>query len=277
MTQPSRGEPETIYVVYQMGKVGSSSVFESMRRAELGTVHKVHYLADEGISKARQRYRDFGGAVSVPYEETTCLLRRLLADRTTEILWKVVTLVREPIARDVSAYIQMVDLLNPELVIGEPQVGRIARAAAAQFIGFDQSTNYTCRWFDDEFSRVFGIDVFAYPFDRSKGWQRILAGNVDVLLIRLEDLDQAFAAAMLEFTGRRVPLLYRSSRSPQKLQAAYRQDVYRQILGRLRISERACERVYRSRYARHFYSDAELELFRNRWSRPRGQVKERTS
>lgn len=279
MTGPAGDDRDVVYVVYQMGKVGSSSVHESLRRAGVGTLHKVHYLADEGLATARRRYSEFATRLPVPYEETSEHLRALLRAGSPAIRWKVVTLVREPIARDVSAYIQMVDLTNPDLVAGgQPRVGRIARAAAAQFIGFDETTNYTCRWFDDEFRRVFGLDVFDYPFDHARGWQRITQDGLDVLVLRLEDLDRVFEEAFLEFTGRRVPLVYMSSRTPAKLQAAYRQDVYRQVLRRVRIGETSCRSVYRSRYARHFYSPDELAAFQDHWSRstqPQAQPKER--
>lgn len=275
MTGPAGHDEDAVYVVYQMGKVGSSSVHESLRRAAIGTLHKVHYLADEGLATARRRYSEFATRLPVPYEETSEHVRALLRAGSPTIRWKVVTLVREPIARDVSAYIQMVDLTNPDLVAGdEPQVGRIARAVAAQFIGFDETTNYTCRWFDDEFRRVFGLDVFSYPFDHARGWQRITQGALDVLVLRLEDLDRVFEEALFEFTGKRVPLIYMSSRSPTKLQAAYRQDVYQQVLSRVRISELTCRSVYQSRYARHFYTPAELAAFQDHWSRST-QLRER--
>ena len=258
---------QPIYVVYQMGKVGSSTVYESLRRAGVPRVHKVHYLTAEGLDRARRSYQGFSVRVPVPHEATSMMLRTILSAGSPDVRWKVITLVREPIARDVSAYVQMVDLLNPELVAGaSPQVSRIARAAAAQFVGFDENRSYTCRWFDDEFARTFGVDVLARPFEHGRGWGRITQDNVDVLVLRMEDLDRVFETAMLDFSGRRVPAIYQSARSPQKLQAAYRKDVYQQILDQARISEQSCRAVYQSRYARHFYSQDELAGFQERWS-----------
>jgi hypothetical protein len=257
------------YVVYQMGKVGSSTVYESLRAAGVAPLDKVHYLSREGLERARRSYAGFDVQVPVPYEQVTERLQAEIAARRT-VLWKVITLVREPIARDVSAYLQMVDLLHPDLASATaPQLDKLARAAAAQFIGFDESRSYTCRWFDDEFARAFGIDVFEFPFDPAQGWQRIRQPNVDVLVLRLEDVNRVLEEALHAFCGRPVPMVRASSRSAEKLQAVYVEDIYRQIVGRLRIPEATCRRVYASRYARHFYNPSEIECFVERWAQRR--------
>lgn len=262
------GEPH--FLVYQMGKVGSSTVYASLRAADLpGPLFKVHYLSDAGLARGRARYAQLPVRVPVPYEQTTGQVRRLLADRP-ELTWKVVSLVREPIARDVSAYVQMVDVLHPELVAGPaPAVRRIARAAGVQFIGFDERRSYVCGWFEDELRAVFGVDVFDRPFDHQAGRLRIRSGRLDLLVVRAEDLDRVGARALSEFAGVPVPLVVASSRTPDKLQAAYVEPVYREILRQVRVPEPVCRRVYGSRYARHFYTPAEIDAFTARWSGPR--------
>jgi len=256
-----------VHIVYQMGKVGSSTVYESLRRAGIPNLFKVHYLSDAGLDRARRLYAGFSVRVPVPHEESSVALQRMLRAGSTGVRWKVFTLVREPVARDVSAYVQMVDLLCPELVAGGPRVDRIARAAAAQFLGFAEERSYTCRWFAEEFGAAFGLDVFAHPFDAGRGWLRIRSRSVDIAVVRMEDLSRVFEDAAAELTGVSVPMVYASARSPDKLQAAYEENVYRQILDRVRIPEAMCRKVYRSRYARHFYTDAETARFTAKWAR----------
>src|SRR5207248_8117879 len=124
-----------VHIVYQMGKVGSSTVYESLRRAGIPNLFKVHYLSDAGLDRARRLYAGFSVRVPVPHEESSVALQRMLRAGSTGVRWKVFTLVREPVARDVSAYVQMVDLLCPERDAGGRRVDRIARAAAAQVLG----------------------------------------------------------------------------------------------------------------------------------------------
>jgi hypothetical protein len=260
--------PITLHVVYQMGKVGSSSAYESWRRAGIPDLHKVHYLSQEGLDRARRLYAGFHGRVGVPHERSSSELRRMLDAPPGPVRWKVLTLVREPIARDVSAYVQMVDLLSPQLVAGgAPDIARIARGAAAQFLAFDERRSYTCQWFADELQAAFGLDVLARPFDHERGWVHLRCGAVEVAVVRLEDLTRVFGEVSLALTGVRVPLVYASARSADKLQVAYEEGPYRQIVERVRIAEEACRRVYASRYARHFYTDDEIDGFIDKWSR----------
>ena len=256
-----------VHLVYQMGKVGSSTVYESLRRAGIPHLFKAHYLSEEGLTRARRRYDAFPIRVPVPHEQSTVTLQQMLRDGGADRQWKIFTLVREPVARDVSAYVQMVDLLGPKLVAGGPKVGRIARAAAAQFVGFAEERSYTCTWFAEEFGAAFGLDVLAHPFDAGQGWLRIRSGNLDVAVLRMEDLNRAFETAAAELTGVRVPMVYASARSPDKLQAAYEENVYQQILDRVRIPEGLCRKVYATRYARHFYTDSEIARFTAKWAR----------
>lgn len=259
---------EHTIVVHQMGKVGSSTVYASLSAAVRNTpVYKTHYLSEQGISRGRALYRDLPRQVAVPHDaESAELARRIRTEPDTR--WKVVTLVREPIARDVSAYIQMVDVLHPQLVGGAAvQVDRIARASGAQFIAFDERTSYTCGWFDVEILPVFGVDVYATPFDHARGYTVLRKGNVELLVLRLEDLNAVCSPALSEFTGQDVPMVRHSSRSPEKLQEAYTEQVYRRILRKISVPARCVERIYASRYARHFYTAAELDRFARRWSR----------
>jgi hypothetical protein len=258
------------YIVYQMGKVGSSTIFESLCSAvDSISIYKVHYLSDQGIDRGRQFYDGLRRKVPIPHEQTTEQLRRRIWEQPRTI-WKIVSLVREPIARDISAYVQMVDVLHPGLLGADgPRIDRIARAATVQFIAFDEARSYTCGWFDYEIRQVFGIDVYAEPFDHTNGYLRVRQSNVDLLVLRLEDLNRNGEQALSEFVGQRVSMVRASSRSPEKLQEAYTEDVYRQIVRRVVVSPQVCARVYDSRYARHFYTRDELLANTAKWSTPR--------
>ncbi|MEV0135523.1 putative capsular polysaccharide synthesis family protein [Dactylosporangium sp. NPDC050688] len=256
-------------VVYQMGKVGSSTVHRTLREARLPVpVYKTHYLSDEGVARARRLYANLRTSVPLPHEQTVDRLRETL--RTVGVPpWKVITLVREPVARDVSAYLQMVDVLHPQIVGDDRTPRRAARAATAQFLSFDEHRNYTCTWFDVELKAALGVDVFAQPFDHTAGCVRLRRGDLEVLVLRTEDLDSHGAETISDFLGVRVPLRHASSRAPDKLQSVYTEDIYRQVVSRVRLPEPVCRRIYSSRYARHFYLDEERERFIAKWSGPR--------
>lgn len=258
-----------LYVVYQMGKVGSSTVHQSLHAAGVAPLYKIHYLSDLGYARAQAFYERHGPSVGLPHEEATRHLRNLLGSGGSQT-WKVISLVREPIARDVSAFLQMADLIGPRSSRSEPgkdDIAKVARACTAQFYGFTEGRSYTARWFDEEIRESTGVDVFTQRFDPVERCLRIREGNVDLLVLRMEDLDVIGPALLRDFVGRPVPLRRRSSRTPEKLQTYYVNQIYQQVVERISLEPALCERIYRTRYARHFYSADELTAFARRWSR----------
>src|ERR1051326_1647105 len=99
---------------------------------------------------------------------------------------------------------------------------------------------------------VFEVDVFAEPFDVDKGYHIYEQGGTRALLIRLESLNGCAAPAFEEFLG--IKDLKLASRPHTWSQSA----LYKKFREELVIPESYIERMYASRLARHFYSEAEL-------------------
>jgi hypothetical protein len=98
------------------------------------------------------------------------------------------------------------------------------------------------------------------PFDAEAGYA-MYATSPKVLLIKLERLDDVGEAALGDFVGLgRIPLRHENVAGDKR----YR-DLYRAFVEGLRLPKDYLDRMYGSRYARHFYTDAELSEFRKRW------------
>jgi len=84
-------------------------------------------------------------------------------------------------------------------------------------------------------------------------------------VLRLENLTEAFPAAMDAFLPHTQGLVLRKSNVNEgSADAAF----YRQVRDSLAIPLEVLERVYASRYARHFYSDKERDDYMAYWSDP---------
>ena len=89
-------------VVYQMGKVGSSSVTESLKLAGVNHVFHVHRMNPDNIQRVRKEYLDNNQR---PLDEKVGeRLCRSIVERRRKA--KFITLVREPISRNISAFFQ---------------------------------------------------------------------------------------------------------------------------------------------------------------------------
>lgn len=97
--------------IYQMGKVGSSSVYKTLKAEGLRQqIFFVHFLSNDLYS-----YKDFlinAGMNPVSYHiELGIALRRTILSRRDNLRYKIISMVRDPIARQISDIFQ-----NPEIM-----------------------------------------------------------------------------------------------------------------------------------------------------------------
>ena len=124
------------------------------------------------------------------------------------------------------------------------------------FFGFNTfSTN-------KQIKQIFDIDVYQTQFDPDKGYAIVEQNNVSLLVIRLESLNQSYRSAFNEFLS-----ISNFELQPQNVAADKTYDkIYREFQKRLRLPDSYIQRMYNSRYAKHFYSAEELERFTAKWS-----------
>jgi len=273
----SNAKDSDALLVYQMGKVGSTTVVRLLRELELEmSVHHVHVLTRESIER-------FEAFVSESFDKsrklTACnrpwLVKHLIflknlrkqLDRTdNNRKWKVVTLVRDPVARNLSSFFQILDLqLNFGLQerLKSRGIDEVLKELFELF--FDEYPDHEVPliFFDSELKNVFGVDVFATPFPKSKSFKIYKGENVEVLLMRLENLDECAPRAFHEFLGIDGFKVENSNVGSEKEYA----EVYRRFLKEIRLPESYLEKMYGSKVARHFYSQEEIQAFESKWRR----------
>lgn len=250
-------------LVYQMGKVGSASVTRALEAAAQPALH-VHALAADEIARVGALHRSASGRFGVGY---TWYVGRAVGERlrsgSAATPLRVITLVRDPIAREVSAVFQSPALHAPGLVDAR---GRFDVARVLAFLETSLQSADACRyvfeWFGREIQPVLGIDVLAAPFDRERGYAILESARARLLVLRTEDLDRNLAPALRELIGLELP--------PAPPRANLRSegeggDAYRQVLERLRLPRSVAERIYAHPFVRHFYTDAMVAGFLSRW------------
>lgn len=195
-------------IIYQMGKVGSTTIYNSLRAAKIpNPVFHLHVLSDDGHQLSVLDYqRTRPDKPFYDHIRHSQIIRSKLTDKN--IKWKIITLVRDPIAREISDYFQTLKRKSPESFDDNENLKDITstiETLSENLINFDETTDVACTWFDRELKTVFGIDVYAYPFDRAKGYKTIDNPRAEVSILRLEDLNQC-SNILTEFLGARTPI-----------------------------------------------------------------------
>jgi hypothetical protein len=234
-------------LVYQMAKVGSSAIVNALTRQRLPVFH-VHRMNPEHLTSLREERRHLGWRVGPipPQDELGMRLNRQVLQRGRRA--RVVTIVREPISRNLSSYFEYLDAVwrtreaHQSIAMEELCRGFVER--------FTHSEALT--WFDDEMLPVLGVDVYAHPFPDE---QVIRTDRVDVLILKSESSDEAKSAALSRFFGIDDIVVRRSNETRSKSKG----ETFLRFRQTIRLSREYVDEMLSARYTRHFYSPEERE------------------
>jgi hypothetical protein len=273
-----KGRPPLL--IYTMGKVGSSSLFYSLRQLKLDRlVDHVHFLDLDHLNELEASLKD-------AYPESLVNLRHVWRSqrfaarlaRNPETRIQAISLIRDPIARNLSNFFQQT-VVEP---LSGP--GRERWHVASAYYGFECTVradargaldveelighffgrvdhDFHDRWLQRELGDMLGIDVYATPFPTETGYAIYRNGRSEVLLFRLRDLDQCVTKAVQEFLGFQGFSLTNANVGDRKAYA----DLYQAFKAKIVFDEPFLDRMYNSAFARHFYTDPERRALRSKW------------
>ncbi|NIM00540.1 MAG: hypothetical protein GTN89_06635 [Acidobacteria bacterium] len=251
-------------LVLAMPKTGNTTVIESLRGAGLD-VQRSHFVSEHAFRQAVARVELSGDerrmSELLDWNER---FRKPAANGFDGSGCRVISLIRDPVARNVSWLFESSRLKDPAAARRFRDGTFDLRELRRRFLEAEDH-DYTVRWFDREIRDVFGIDVFEEPFPHAAGYATYERGDVELLVLRLEDLSTAGAGALREFLAldglEMVPRNVRVTSLAGELYERFKEE--------LRLPDEYLERVYSSKPARHFYTVDEIAGFRRRWSIPR--------
>jgi len=104
-------------LIYQMGKVGSATILKSLSNYKLDrSVYHVHNL-DHSLAEKQLSWAIATTGTNRRYDNLwNSLFLSLSVKRPRSEKWPVITLVREPVGRNISFFFQVMDRLYPDLL-----------------------------------------------------------------------------------------------------------------------------------------------------------------
>ena len=250
-------------LIYQMGKVGSSSVHHSIKKQiperSIYHFHSIHKDAIDGHNANNKKFikaGEFGKVFTgIPFVEE--MNKRITKGSD---FFDIITLVREPISRNLSFYFQNAHRLTPDFkekcIDGTLDIKQMVE-------NFHKKKHIHTRgliWLDREIEGVLGINVYDSSFPKEKGYKIYEGKNARLLLMRMEDLS-TMASVIGSFLGKDDFYLENNNEATQK----YYSEAYKQFKKQIRFSEEYIENLYSHRFCTHFYTPEELQLSKERW------------
>ena len=194
---------------------------------------------------------------------------------------KIITDVREPISHGISMYWQLLD----EIYWHENIEHQTIQQSCLNFIkkytwlapaegekrnhlfgyldNYRQNRKYGWEfdWYDQCIKQELGVDVYAYPFDKEKGYTIIKTDYVEIFLYRLEDLNN-LEKELAEFIDCPEFHLIRGNRNTDK---EY-QFAYKEFMKVFKVPQELVDFYYKDNpYMNHFYSEEQKQEMVKRW------------
>jgi len=234
-------------VVYTMGKVGSSSVSTSLKAAGLACLD-IHFWAKERLLASLEHSIDDPYVDLIPKHVIESVLARNALTRQKRI--KLISLVRNPIMRNISAVFQNMPLET---------VGDFDRM-------MERLREYAVRtpdnWFEKDFTPTTGIDILSMDLDRTADHYRFESDAFDVLFMKLETPDARKSELISDFINAKIKL----SRTNEANKKWY-YDVYRRIIENpALVRPTFVEECLNLRYYKTFYTDEDALALAEKFS-----------
>jgi len=260
-------------IVYIIGKVGSKTVVESLYNVQEipYSIYHVHLLAPQSENEADQKSEKSSFKSTQDIITFNVKLGNFIKEHYNEFNWKVITLVRDPFAIALSMFFELID--SGEIEKSYPELIKDGNLSAT-FEEFSELFHSACfkhimyveKWFEIELKKVFGINVLDFPFDTEKGYSIIKKDNVELLILRTENLNSSFKKAIKEFVGIEDIEMINDNVGEDK----YYSNVYKFLKDKFTLKEAYAMDIYNSDrisgLVRHFYSVKEIEEFISKWT-----------
>jgi hypothetical protein len=224
-----------------------------MLEGEAGRAKHLHYLGERTL---KQRAMECAGAPLHDMLQSAFHVSEQV--RRSPNGFRVASCVRDPISRQISHLFKFPEI--SQKLAGLDVYSNPDGARRWMVEAFHRRRPLT--WFEEQISEPFGVDLFGSPFDRVAGTLRLVHGGARIVVIRFEDpaaTRETGLGWLLERERLIIPVVDRSSDKATAM-------AYKRFCDAFIAPDRLIEAVYESKMMKHFYVEAELHNFRNRWS-----------
>jgi len=241
-------------LIFTMAKVGSLSVYQSLKKAGLTSVFHIHTLNEKEIENGIKQCFDNG--IYPGSRSPVFLLNKALRDNKQKV--KVVSIFRNPVERNISAFFDAFTLhmgVAPEQYKGDLETIEKVFHKKLQH-------NYAIDWYDTHFKEALCLDVYQYPFDKQKQFTMLSNDNVEVLLLDSRLNDAKKEELIKDFCDTANFQLQNVNVTAQAKHA----NLYADFKEYIRFRESYLNHQLDSKYASHFFTQEDRQALKNKWA-----------
>lgn len=242
-------------ICLQIPKVGSSSIHDFI--GELHNIDLKNMISlplpvkfDYNVIKNESFSLHVHDYIDLPAE--------LISDIKNGLKINIISLIRDPIGRNISG--MFFDRLGPNSILPSSLYFPLKN-------NFDKMNiylyNYTqnkvfINWFENYFNPLVGFNVYDLDFDKVSGYSIYNNGNINILLLKLEKLNDNYKEAFSNFYGFNIKISMNSSN-------VQKNEFYNEYKKQTKLSKEYVNSMYDNKYVKHFYTDYEINKFKEKW------------
>ncbi len=249
-------------IIYQMGKVGSSTVYNTIKYMNTSyALYHIHWFSDIGIERAENYFKNSSSQKIPMHIRRSKILKRFINMKNENI--KIISITREPVARLISDVFQNIHYYNHEFIDDELlNIKEIQKSIENQLKNFDIHSEYASTWFDVEFSKALDLNIYNYPFNKDIGYVIIKHRNIEILLLRMETMNDVLIDALKEFLDYAQDIKTMNTNIGEEKEFSIEQKF---VKNNVKVDEKKLKEIYSSEYVSHFYSNEQVESFIQKW------------
>ena len=237
-------------IVLTMGKVGTLSISNSLRKIGFNHVHPhslifsypgTHFLKN----------------IKLPINKHIYFIYKTFTKRIKVFFWKsltkkivIITGVRDPFSRYISAFFEQSHYLNFDTNKENYENTLLKLNRHGNF-------ESTLEWFDKEINKTFGIDIYKHKFNKTEGYQIIKKKNIEIFIFRLDKLNN-LENELRDFLANKKFRLHSHNILEDNLN-------YRKIKRSFKFNSCDFEKALSSNYMRHFFDKQDINELKKKW------------
>ncbi len=235
-------------VILTIGKVGSSSIYKTLKKKTPNKVFHIHNLSKQGISRSIDQHLSSDRKSKPLHLIVSKYLSKKLSHYNGRTF--VITVIREPISREVSSFFQNIEfykntLESKNLDIDIDKAHKILSQRLKEGICEAYED-----WFKLEIESNYNINVFSELYDENKNYMIFRGTKTTLLLLRMEDLDEVFPYAIQEFLSLDKPMSLLNSNVGN---SKYYAETYKIVKKELKLDLDTINQIVNSKFFNHFY------------------------
>ncbi len=242
-------------LVFTMGKVGSLSIYYSLKYNWRVPVFHIHSL-----NQAEQNFYDeecFRRGVLPGSRSAISMINQQILKKNRP--YKIITLVRNPIERNISAFFEAFEYYLG--VKAEKYLGSMSDLE--KMFHKLLPHNYVSNWFEDYFFQQTGINMYDFKYDKTQKYQFITTKNTEVLVldVNLDDsLKEQLVANFIDKKRKRINRInVRELTAEANLYIAFKRNI--------KFDKNYLSNLLETQYFNHYYSEKSKLDTLKRWQK----------